>query len=353
MADRAIRVALSLAPDNRFILRSAARFYLHNDEPDKAHAVIVGSGATENDPWLLSTELAIASAIKRSSRFVSQARRVAENGSFRLYDRSELAVAIASLEFEASGGSQKRIRKFFKQALADPTENTLAQAEWLVKKATGLDVVQPSTFETPGKFEAIANEQFRNGNWRDAYKSTILWMMDQPFSVRPAILATFLGTSLVEDLDEAIRIGEESRKANPADATLLNNLAFAYANAGKLNDAVRILRQANKYAKESYELVTVTATSGLIAFRQGDSVLGEEAYRAAIDIAKNDKGQRRFEHMSIAYLEREKMIADHTKAAESLKVMDETLRKSNDRLTQAVIQKIIDETKKRAEAPVN
>jgi len=40
-AERMMRVALTLAPEDRFVLRSAARLYFHHDEFEQAHRVIM------------------------------------------------------------------------------------------------------------------------------------------------------------------------------------------------------------------------------------------------------------------------------------------------------------------------
>ncbi|WP_219928149.1 tetratricopeptide repeat protein, partial [Arthrobacter sp. HMWF013] len=59
-AERQINAALALAPDNRFVLRSASRFFVHVDEPDQAHWILSQSSRTIEDPWLLSAHLSTA-----------------------------------------------------------------------------------------------------------------------------------------------------------------------------------------------------------------------------------------------------------------------------------------------------
>ena len=51
--EMSMRVARQLAPDNRHVLRSAARLYLHVGRPEKAHDLLLRSAATRSDPWLI------------------------------------------------------------------------------------------------------------------------------------------------------------------------------------------------------------------------------------------------------------------------------------------------------------
>jgi tetratricopeptide (TPR) repeat protein len=340
LAERAVHIAILLEPQNRFVLRSAVRFYIHSEDLDRASKLVTSNEATLRDPWLMSAELALASAMKKYSNFFSAARRLAEDQSFRDYDRSELSIAIASLEVEASG-SRKRIKKFFKQGLVDPTENAVAQAEWLAGKAAGLEPVQASAFQTPGTFEALANEKLASGKWDEAFANSYLWFQDQPFSARPAIFATFIGSTLIDEPDKVIKIGELARISNPDEATLLNNLAFTYANQNNVSKANNALQQALRHARTAEERVTVKATSGLIAFRQNDPILGEKLYLESIEMAQRDRELSRLENICKVYLAREKMHSFPEKRVESIGIMEESLRKTSSPVTQAIIRRVI------------
>ena len=71
---RSMSVAVQLAPDNRHVLRSAARLYLHADDPERGHDTLVQSRATPHDPWLLSSEIVLAELAERYPQFARQAR---------------------------------------------------------------------------------------------------------------------------------------------------------------------------------------------------------------------------------------------------------------------------------------
>src|SRR4051812_36598271 len=58
-AERAVRAAVSLAPTNRFVLRSASRFFVHKGEPDRALGLLRREGRVKSDPWLLACDIAV------------------------------------------------------------------------------------------------------------------------------------------------------------------------------------------------------------------------------------------------------------------------------------------------------
>ena len=96
-----------------------------------------------------------------------------------------------------------------------------------------------SDFDVPYNFEAQAWNSFQAGASEDALANSKSWLVDQPFSRRPAILGSYIASSLLEDYRAAVEITEKSLLPNPNDPILLNNLAFAYASLGQLDDARR------------------------------------------------------------------------------------------------------------------
>ena len=131
-ATRAIRSALAVAPDHRFVLRSAARFFLHAGEAEQAHDILRRSRATPHDPWLLAAEIAVATVVDRSSRLVKPAQGLLASDRFRPFHTAEMASALATMELVE--GSAKRARKLFDASLRDPTENSVAQAQWAAQQ---------------------------------------------------------------------------------------------------------------------------------------------------------------------------------------------------------------------------
>src|SRR3546814_11982022 len=60
--------AVSVSPDDRFVLRSLTRFYTILDEPLEALKRLWASSAVRTDPWIQSAELAAALIAKRGTK---------------------------------------------------------------------------------------------------------------------------------------------------------------------------------------------------------------------------------------------------------------------------------------------
>jgi tetratricopeptide (TPR) repeat protein len=350
-AERAIRVALLLAPHNRFVLRASARLYVHNEDLEHAQSILTRNPATVYDPWLLSAEIAIASARKTTSRLAVQGRRLSDNQSFRNYDRSELAMALATLEHE-SGGSRKRTKKLLRLALIDPTENTVAQADWLANRDSDLDHVNVSAFHIPANFEAAAIAAFGAGDWDTSYQQAQDWLADQPFSARPAILAGFIASSVLVDFRKAVRFCKDALTPNPDDATLLNNLAFSYANLDETKEARKHIRRAVTTPNlKIEELIILTATQGLISFREGDAENGEAFYEQAIGLASKDKANRRFVEMCTLYRIRERALIGSIEVQQAIPALEELADRTSSRVAHRVAELVVDDLRRRALAP--
>ena len=127
-AARSMNIALHLAGDNRFVLRSASRLWIHMGDADRAHEIIARAERTPNDPWLLAAEIATGSAAGKTPRFTKAATRCLADTRFGLTHLSELASAVATLQLSA--GRIKKMRSLFAMSLYNPTENSVAQAAW-------------------------------------------------------------------------------------------------------------------------------------------------------------------------------------------------------------------------------
>lgn len=150
-AKRAMRVGVALAPDFRFAIRSAARLYVHLEEPDSALAIIRDSPGTSTDPWLMASEIAVARVAGRSPQMLRQGRQVLSQGDFSDFHLSELASAIGSIELE--NGNDRRARQFLTRSLLEPNDNVVAQAEWASRRLPS-GILEPRHLELPNTFEA-------------------------------------------------------------------------------------------------------------------------------------------------------------------------------------------------------
>lgn len=309
---RSMNVAISLAPDNRFVLRTAARCFQHWGEPDRAHALLRSSAATLREPWLLSAEVAIASARQRPPTFFAAGRSMVKDRSFSSRDVSELACGLGSIEFEA--GAKRHARPLLVSALKEPTENSVAQVEWLFSKDNrqfpggGLE-----QFQTPMLFEATAVENYVKGEWVEALASAKQWLEFQPFSSRPAELGSY-AASLIGQFNDAVDMLASVRASNPDDQMVFNNLAYFSAMGGKLEDGKRWLEKVNWTELDADQLPILTATAGLLKFREGDVEGGRAMYGRAVLQAQKTDGPR-VEAVALINLSREEMLAGNNSEA--------------------------------------
>lgn len=309
---RAMERALRLVRSNRFILRSAARLFVHVDEPNRAHRLLTEADRTREDPWLLAAEIAVAAVADRRPVFVRQGRQLLEGGRFPSLHTAELASAIATLEMTA--GDVKKARRLFRESLVDPTDNSLAQAGWAATKMSGVEVAR-ELLSKPRSFEARALQHYREGQWLPAIRQCENWLFDEPFSSRPAALGSYLAGVAEQDYRSSEEFARRGLRANPGDPMLLNNLVVALANQGRVDDAVQQFRDIREAPDEIR--ATLLATEGLLSFRKGDSAEGRRLYLEAIEQTRH-QGNRRTEALAAVHLAREELLAGTATAVESV-----------------------------------
>ena len=200
-AEKFFRIAISLVPDNRFIVRSALRFFVHNRDLDKA-IHLVRLHQKSQDPWLLSAVIATADlAGKHEFINVRRAKEII-NSSLRPAQLSELASAVATLELSA--GNNKRAKKLFAVSVINPNDNTVAQLKWADEEhQIGF---KQELLETQLSFEARAIDAVAREQWSAAIENCELWRLDEPFSLRPVAIGGFLAAELLQNYKEALRI---------------------------------------------------------------------------------------------------------------------------------------------------
>ena len=279
-AEKAIRSAVSLAPENRFILRSASRFYLHTGQKDRAHRLLMDAANVRSDPWVLSAEIATGAAIGRTSRNIRIARKMLELQRSTLFHLSELASALGTLE--SQNGKMKSARDLVTKSLVDPAENAIAQAAWL-HRTTG---VIGTERELTQSNEANAWFLWGSAKWQPALLQAKQWLYEQPFSSRPAMLASHLASVMMEDYGAGITLANQGLLSNPDDFSLQNLLAFSCARNGMVREAVRIYSRVDQANLDTKQRMVWLATWGLIAFRDNNPEIGRQLYSRAIEIGK-------------------------------------------------------------------
>lgn len=278
-ARRAMSVALSMAPRNRFVLRAASRLHVHLDDYDYAHELLLRAEPTLSDPWLLSAEIALASVAGRTSRLIKAGKQMLSSGDFDSLHTSELASALATLELGA--GDIRKSRKLFRQALLKPNDNSVAQAVWASRQIRDFDI-DPNYLETPYSFEARAWTNYVQADWIKALSESWKWFYDQPFSTRPAVHGSYIASVILEDHEQSAQIAREGLVANPHDFTLLNNLTFALANSGRVSEAEEQFGKIKIPELKPREHIVFLATRGLLCYRRGQLEEGRTLYLEAI-----------------------------------------------------------------------
>ena len=303
-ARRSMVIASQMGPDSRFVVRSAARLFLNQHDPPLALRTIRKASGVKSDPWLLSAEVAVASAGHYPSLFAKIARRRLDDSSLSDFDKTELASAIGTLELE--NGKQRLARQYFRQSLTRPNDNSLAQAEWANRQVGGIEIA-PQALAVPRSFEALAYTHFNSGRWSSAVEEGVNWLKDQQFSRWPAAFTSYV-SSLIGDHDHAITLLNLSLRSNPDDPLLLNNLAFSLASQGRVEDAQKALQRVPPQSISGVSAVTLAATQGLVLFRAGFTSEGRELYLKAMEKATS-LGFTKYRAMAALYLAREEMLA--------------------------------------------
>jgi tetratricopeptide (TPR) repeat protein len=315
-AIRSMLTACGLAPTNRFVLRAASRLFLHVKDSSTALRLLRASpSVVMNDPWLIAAEVAISSAAKAPSAFAKLGVSAAADEKHSLFARSELNSALGTLEMES--GAVRKARKLFGTSLAQPTENALAQAQY-AKKLIGMEV-DAESFNIARQYEANALNAYSNQMWERSVFFGRCWADDQPFSTRPAIFVSFVSSSLLENYETSIGILKKALQINPDSPQLINNLVFALASEGSVDEAERELRKVDTNTLEEIHRVALTATEGLILMRRGHVEAGRDNYNLAMELAKKS-GRRDYEAMAAVFLAREECLAKDPNADTTLRL---------------------------------
>ena len=296
-ASENMNVAVHLAPNNRFVVRSASRLFVHLKEPDRAHELVLKSDQTPHDPWLLAAEVAVGSIAERTPRFVKQATRTIADQVFPPAQISELAAAAATVELRA--GSIRKAKRLFRKSLEEPTENSVAQARWAARMHSVLNYGD-SMPRTLGAFEAESWRLYENSQWQEALYQSKLWQFDQPFSSRPGCHGSFIACVAMRDYVAGEKIARDALVANRDDFTLLNNLTFSLINQDRFLDASKVLSKLENTQLSTPESIVLEATSGLLDYRNGNYLSGHQKYLSARERART-KGWRKLQALASAF----------------------------------------------------
>lgn len=280
-ATEAMNIALRIAPNQRFVSRSAARFFMHIDERDRAYYVLSHNEFVKRDPWLLASEIAVSTINGKVSQNIKNGQRVLES-DINPYELSELGSAIGTVEM--IHGSRKKARQAISLAIKSPNDNGFAQVMWWAKYyGENVDFTHTNAFLS--LYEAESIETLFQDDYKKSLSASVKWLAQMPFSRRAALFASEVAYTYVKDYDIANKILKVGLQASPQDTVLLNNLAYSCALGGDVAQAEETLKILNIEIKKNEnirERVCYDATCGLTEYRKGNSEKGAELYQKAI-----------------------------------------------------------------------
>ena len=338
-AEMSMKTAVYLAPNSRYVSRSAARMFLHSGDKERAHHVLTHNQAFMHDPWLIASEIAVNAANNRGSRFIKHGLNLINSGHYSPFELTELTSAIGTNELAYS---TKKAKQLLNQSLVAPNANSWAQAEWLSdrNKSLGLSIGhQPELVKKNYEGQALA--AFANQQYEDALDFSIDWISEMRFAKRPIYFATDMAYVYQDRYKDAIRILQLGCKMNPREIEFKNNLAYAYALNNQVDDAERELNELFRMPSSDNPdtIICAIATGGLIEFRKGHAEIGRQMYQTAIDTA-TDRREKELADKARLNLIREELLADPNCDKSILAPLDK-LSTGDKRETEAMKQKIL------------
>lgn len=341
-ADKCISVALHLSPNNRFVLRSAVRFFIHTSQEEKAIFYLKNATTIKDDPWLISAHIASSRLIGRYSPFIKIGERLISSSKYSDFDLTELSSSLGTIELE--NGSFKKSKPLLDLSLKKPNDNSLAQFEWLSKKDNRLYFNSDSFQSVKNPFEAFAYENFQKGNFNESFYNCINWYLDVPYSKRPLVFGSFIA-ALLEDYDASIIMCLAGLRLNSNEISFLNNIIYALClknETAEIPKYLKLLERNNTIELDNEERVTLQATLGLYYLRIKDVAQGKSLYNISIENAKKLKNEYYY-NLAIINFTRELFLLNDSEFHSYINLFKNI--KSDDRdimLLKANVSKLID-----------
>ena len=350
-AEEHINNALYFDCNNRFVVRSAARFFIHRENEDMAIDVLRKSGLTKKDPWLMASEISVSRHYDRRSPNLKRAIDLIDSKNFSNFDLSELCGTIGMEEYES--GAYKKSRKLFNQSLTAANDNSFAQAQWMAKNRQ-LDLIFPNAPINTSFKEALSYEKFFAGEFNSALQYAIQWQDEVPYSLKCAMFGSGISTTFKKDYKTSIRLLSTYLQTNQRSKAALNDLAYAYAlNNDTVNAQIKIDLAAKEIDRNNYELVDIciVATQGLILFREGFVEEGTKCYEIAVESSRRlpDKDML---HSAILNYTRELLLHSNTTDTREkvVSLLGEVPEKPNDSAN-AVMREEVEKMLREGESP--
>ena len=305
-AKRAVEIALILAPHNRFVVRCATRFFVHIHENSRAYKIVKNYRFLRNDPWVLAIELSLSSIRENPSRHAKLANNmINKRSTISPFHISELASALG--EIESQSGAYKKALKLLEHSLIKPTDNSIAQAQWMKNKHKLKISIDDDVINKDLVHEAQSYKHFHYGNWKQNMEEAQKWAKYEPYSTRPFEHMSYVSCVCQDNYTDCIKYSENGLKLDKKNFTLLNNLVIGYALKGDITNAKKTFDFIKPFSLAADNRPVYTATKGMLAFKQKNIDEGMYLYNSAIDTMKHAK--QRGQHMAGLFLAREQILA--------------------------------------------
>ncbi|WP_241068918.1 hypothetical protein [Achromobacter insuavis] len=327
--------AVAICPNNRFVLRSASRFFIHEGDPDRALFLLNRSARTPGDPWLLATHISIEGLIGRVSKFLKRGRQILDGGRISPLHSSELGASIATVFL--NDGLFKEAKRTFSKALACPNENAVAQALWASTSFRIPINVKREWLDSRFSHEANFYRAQIEVDFVRALEFAKAWYEDEPFSSRPLRGAAF-ACSVLNLHAQAEGYTRQALLCDPHSIDDRNNLVFSLASQGKISDAFELIKIVINRQSSSSEGVSgqTLANIGLLSYRIGDIESARQYYGKAVDYLQTAE---RPENVALAraFWAKEALLA---KDSEFLKILGAAKESAEETKTPGAIQVI-------------
>jgi tetratricopeptide (TPR) repeat protein len=338
---RYVRAAVALAPNSRFVLRAAARYYLHIGEHEVAHDLLRRSPLIRSDPWVQASEIAVATVRGQTSTLAKRAIRVLSEAKEVGADSSELASAAGTVELLS--GSDKKAKILFRHALNHPNDNSLAQAEWAATKLKL--VVDNQALQTPMSFEANSHNAYRHQQIDEAIRHAVLWASDEPFASRPLDAQCYL-LSLQGRYSEALAAAKAAHDRDGDDLGQALNLLFSKIQAGDLDEAIEDFLRLGRHQDLKKYATHYLANGGALSYALGDIENARQLYQRAIRSARV-RGEPAIEALARAFFARIASSAGDPQAAEIVREAADAVPRLPSAGAIYVVQSLVDASKRK------
>jgi len=284
-AKRSILIALELAPTDRYVVRSAVRFFVHVNCWEEAFFYARRAFLSVQDPWIAAPFLSVGTQLGKMPSPVKNILRNAMSSSDHFY-YSELLEAYGTMEI--LNGAEVRARRIFKKAWLEPAKTVVSHSQWILKeKLPGLAGNLQIDFRQSA--QAMSSILLSRMDLDGAVSNARVWMFEEPYSVAPYMQISS-ALFLQEKYTDALSVIFEGLIANPKSKDLINNGAFAAlrANDASSEKLIKMLKPLLDWEKD----IAPLATYGLFLMRSGSAIEGRLYYFSAIQNAIKSGNRR-------------------------------------------------------------